>query len=133
MADSKVLYFAGKVPASSVPETILADIKKIKSLKPPQLDLIVGAVLAFLSSPAKYDFAKATAEISSSLKVSTSILKGIFKALILFFKGALKHGVSLANVKADLMTCGVKEVRHHVAEHVSPCDPFVELWADLFL
>mmetsp|Transcript_48897 Transcript_48897/g.72653 ORF Transcript_48897/g.72653 Transcript_48897/m.72653 type:complete len:208 (-) Transcript_48897:73-696(-) len=105
----KVLYFAGKAPSSTVPDAILADLKKLKSLKPPQLDMIVGAVLAFMSSPASYDFASATSEISSSLKVSGSVLKNIFKALILFFKGALKHGVSTANVKADLMNCGVKE------------------------
>ena len=110
MATEALLHFAGKVPASSVPDGILADIKKLKSLKPPQLDLIVGAVLAFMSAPASYDFAAATSRISSELGVSSSVLKGIFKALILFFKGALKHGVSSANVKSDLMTCGVKAV-----------------------
>ncbi len=105
-----VFYFAGKAPVSSVPDAILADLNKLKSLKAPQLDTIVGAVLAFMSAPASYDFAAATAQISADLNVAATLLKNIFKALILFFKGALKHGVSEANVKADLMQCGVKEV-----------------------
>lgn len=110
MAESQILFFAGKVSTSVVPDGILADIKKLKSLKPDQLDLIVGAVLSFMSNPSAYDFGAATSKITSSLKVSSSVLKGIFKAMLIFFKGVLKYGVSSANVKKDLMTCGVKEV-----------------------
>lgn len=101
--------------SDAVPQSLYADIQFLNSFSKAQIDELLMILIEFISGESGSDIMEDVASFSSKHQISGSSIKNTTRALLFFFKNALRVNLTPQFVKEDLQNFGLNEDKSALA------------------